>query len=65
MTIHLPDSGLSEYPTLGITPAPPRSRLKLGRCINGVQFYFVTPRPNGWYRFWQRVVFGFVWEELP
>jgi hypothetical protein len=41
-----------------------RSRLWVAPGPNGFCMFFVRPRPNWWYRMWQRVFFGFIWEEI-
>ncbi len=43
---------------------PYRSRLWVAPGPSGFSMMFVRPRPNRWFRLWQRVFFGFIWEEI-
>lgn len=47
-----------------IKAIPYRSRMWVAPGQGGFCMYFVRPRPNWWFRLWQRVFFGFIWEEI-
>lgn len=53
-------------PDMPLPLGPPqyKSRLWVAPGPNGFNLSFVRPRPNWWYRMWQRLFLGFVWEEL-
>lgn len=43
---------------------PYQSRLWVAPGPNGFCTYFIRPRPNWWFRLWQRAFLGFIWEEI-
>jgi hypothetical protein len=50
-------------PTSGtLAPIPYKSRLWI--VEGGLNFMFVNPQPCWWFRLWQRVFLGWIWEEL-
>jgi len=51
-----------DTPHSTIKPIQYRSRLWLAK--DSFNMFFVKPRPNWWFRMWQRAFFGFVWEEI-
>ena len=53
----------SSAPMSFVSPPPPRGKLSL--CGNTDYFTVQTPYyPNWWFRFWQRALLGFTWEEM-
>lgn len=44
---------------LAITPEPKSTLWLAEACC----FHFAKPKPNWWYRLWQRVLLGWKWEE--
>jgi len=50
----------STHPTL--KPTQYQSRLWIAK--DSFNMFFVEPRPNWWHRMWQRVLLGFIWEEI-
>ena len=48
--------------------APPmtrhRSRMWVAPGPGGFCMMFLTERTNWWYRLWQRMFFGFIWEDI-
>ena len=48
LTIHTGDGGA------------PQSRLRIANCVS---ITFTEPMPCRWWRFWQRVLLGWTWEE--
>jgi hypothetical protein len=43
---------------------PYRSRMWVAPGPGGFCMMFLTERPNWWYRLWQRLFFGFIWEDI-
>jgi|GEM_PF-3238786 len=43
---------------------PYRSRLWVAPGPGGFSVMFMNDRPKWWYRLWQRLFLGFVWEDI-
>ena len=43
---------------------PYRSRMWVAPGPGGFCMMFLCDRPNWWYRLWQRMFFGFIWEDI-